>query len=70
MTSFVLSAALDRAREVIIETQVTRLTRDEAESLERTLERDAQSKPALAALLARTLDQDFRNSKSRSKVDA
>ncbi|WP_291380051.1 DUF1778 domain-containing protein, partial [Demequina sp.] len=38
MTSFVLGAALDRARAVVLETRVTRLTPSEAERLEAALD--------------------------------
>lgn len=69
LTSFVLSASLDRAREVLIEMQVTRLTLDEAKNLENALDREPQPKPALVELLTRALDQDYKGSNSRKRID-
>jgi uncharacterized protein (DUF1778 family) len=57
MTSFVLGAALDRARSVVLEARVTRLSASEAERLEAALDRDAQPAPELVALLRATRAQ-------------
>lgn len=51
MTSFVLGAALDRARAVVLETRVTRLTPSEAERLEAALDAEPRVIPELAELL-------------------
>ena len=51
MTSFVIGAALDRARAVVLEARVTRLSASEAERLEAALDREAREIPALASLL-------------------
>jgi len=51
LTGFVLSAALDRARAVVMQDRVTRLTRDEAASLDGALSREPEAIPAIAELL-------------------
>jgi len=51
MTSFVLGAALDRARRVVLEARVTRLTPSEAERLEAALDAEPRVIPELAELL-------------------
>lgn len=51
MTSFVLGAALDRARAVTLEARVTRLSASEAQRFGAALDREARAIPALAALL-------------------
>jgi len=53
MTSFVLGAALDRAREVLVADRITRLTASEARGLEAALGRDAQAVLEIAALIRR-----------------
>lgn len=68
LTSFVLSAALDRAREVSIETHITRLSRDEAQNLEQALSRDAAAKPALTELLTKALQQEFNPMQTPTKI--
>lgn len=57
MTSFVLGAALDRAREVLVADRLTRLTASEARDLEAALERDAQVVPDIAEFTRRTLEK-------------
>ena len=52
MTSFVLGAALDRARAVVLQAHVTRLSASEAERFEAMLEREPRDIPALRELLA------------------
>ena len=51
LTSFVLGAALDRARSVLVQDSLTRLTQDEAASLDAALSREPESIPAIAELL-------------------
>ena len=60
MTSFVLGAALDKARSVLIEARVTRLTADEANRFEELLDREPREVPALRALLASAQSQAMR----------
>ncbi|WP_291382244.1 DUF1778 domain-containing protein [Demequina sp.] len=50
MTSFVLGAALDRARPVVLEAWVTRLSASEAERLEAALDAEPSVIPELAEL--------------------
>lgn len=52
MTSFVLGAALDRARAVVLQAHVTRLSASEAARFEAILEREPRDIPALRELLA------------------
>lgn len=59
MTSFVLGAALERARRVLIETRLTRLNPAEAARLDAALEADAFELPALQRLLASTIDREY-----------
>jgi len=51
MTSFVLGAALDRARAVVLEARVTRPSASEAERLEAALDREPRVIPELVELL-------------------
>ncbi len=51
MTSFVLGAALDRARAVVLGARVTRLSASEAERLEAALDAEPRVIPELAELL-------------------
>ncbi len=51
MTSFVLGAALDRARSVVLETRVTRLSPSEAARFEAALDAEPRVIPELAELL-------------------
>ena len=51
VTSFVLGAAMDRARAVVRDWHVTRLTIAEAERLEAILDREPPENPELLALL-------------------
>lgn len=64
MTSFVLGAALDRARAVVLEARVTRLSASEAERLEAALDREAPPMPELEALLRATRAQAARSRES------
>jgi uncharacterized protein (DUF1778 family) len=50
MTSFVLGAALDRARAVVLEARVTRLTPSEAQRLEAALDAEPKAIPELVEL--------------------
>ncbi len=50
MTSFVLGAAFDRARAVVLEARVTRLSASEAERLEAALDAEPRVIPELAEL--------------------
>jgi uncharacterized protein (DUF1778 family) len=51
LTSFILGAAIDRARTVIAEDHALRLTPHEVLQLEKALDQDAAVVPQLAALL-------------------
>ena len=51
MTSFVLGAALDRARAVVLEARVTRLSPSEAARFEAALDAEPRMIPELAQLL-------------------
>lgn len=51
VTSFVLGAALDRARLVLVEERMMRLTAREVEQVEQVLDRDPRVVPELAALV-------------------
>jgi uncharacterized protein (DUF1778 family) len=53
LTSFVLGAALDRARSVLAEERILRLSPHDLTQLEAVLDRDPQVIPQLAALLTR-----------------
>jgi uncharacterized protein (DUF1778 family) len=53
LTSFVLGAALDRARMVLAEDQFLRLTSHEVNQLERALDADPEVVPQLRALMRR-----------------
>ena len=54
MTSFVLGAALDRARAVVLEARVTRLSAAEAARFEAALDSDAEPAPELVEFLRAT----------------
>lgn len=51
LTSFVLGAAIDRARAVLAEDRALRLTPAEVLQLEKALEADAMPSPQLSALM-------------------
>lgn len=53
LTSFVLGAALDRARSVLAEERILRLSPHDVTQLEAMLDRDPQVIPQLAALINR-----------------
>lgn len=53
VTSFLLGAALDRARTVLAEDRLLRLTPHEVVQLEKALDREPQMVPQLQALLRR-----------------
>lgn len=53
MTSFLLGAALERARGVLAEDRLLRLTPHEVNQLEKALDREPQVVPQLAAVLRR-----------------
>lgn len=61
MTSFVLGAALDRARTVVLQAHVTRLSASEAERFEALLERESREIPALRDLLDAARTQEHRS---------
>lgn len=61
MTSFVLGAALDRARAVVLQAHVTRLSASEAERFEAMLEREPREIPALRELLERAQAAEHRS---------
>lgn len=67
LTSFVLGAALDRARETLLEVQVLTLTAEERRRLDEVLGGDPQVVPALAELAAwaRSLEMDDASSPGR-----
>lgn len=65
MTAFVLGAALDKARAVVLEARITRLSASEAGRLEAALDADAEAIPAVTELLRRTIDQ---NSPDRTRT--
>lgn len=52
LTSFVMGAALDRARAILAEDMLLRLTPREIDQLEETLAREPQVIPRLAEMLA------------------
>lgn len=58
MTSFVLGSALDRARAVVLEARVTRLSASEAARLEAALDAEPRVIPELAEL--------FRNARAQA----
>lgn len=64
LTSFVLGAALERARAVLAEDRLLRLTPHEANQLEKALDSDPEVVPQLAALFRRLGGAD-RESASR-----
>ncbi|WNM23525.1 DUF1778 domain-containing protein [Demequina capsici] len=70
MTSFVLGAALERARAVLIETRVTYLSAPEAARLESVLDADPVEIPALQRLLKSTLDREYSPSSAVESVSA
>ena len=51
LTSFILGAALDRARGILAEDRALRLTPDEVLQLEKSLDSDAVAIPSLTALI-------------------
>lgn len=53
VTSFVLGAALERARAVLAEDRLLRLTPHEVNQLEKSLDREPEVVPQLASLLRR-----------------
>lgn len=58
LTSFVLGAAMDRARGVLVEERLLRLTPHEIQQLEAALDRDPEVNTVLAARLARVGARD------------
>lgn len=53
VTSFVLGAAMERARSVVMEQRVMTLTAREADQIEEALDREPRVLPELAALISR-----------------
>lgn len=62
VTSFVLGAALDRARAVLMEERVMRLTAPETARLDQELGREPRVIPELAALLQQVARHEVRGS--------
>lgn len=60
MTSFVLGAALDRARAVVLQAHVTRLSASETERFEALLDSEPREIPALRDLLEQVRTQEHR----------
>lgn len=60
MTSFVLGAALDRARAVVLQARVTRLTPSEARRFEAALDAEPEVIPELAELFRSARAQSAR----------
>lgn len=67
MTSFVLGAALERARTVLLEDRVTRLSATEAARLDAALDDDGEAAPALRALLQRAVDRDLHAERAHAR---
>jgi uncharacterized protein (DUF1778 family) len=63
LSSFVLGVALERAREIIAEDQIIRLTPREVMQLEKMLEQVDAPKNKLKSLFARVHDRNLANSK-------
>ena len=61
MTSFVLGAALDRARAVVLQAHVTWLSASEAERFEALLDSEPREIPALRDLLEKVRTQEHRS---------
>ncbi len=59
LTSFVLGAALERARAVLAEDRLLRLTPHEVNQLEQALDSDPEVVPQLAALFRRVRSKPF-----------
>lgn len=66
VTSFVLGAALDRARGVLLDDRVMRLTASEAERLEAVLDAEPRVIPELAALIREVKGQRIATSATLS----
>jgi uncharacterized protein (DUF1778 family) len=62
LTSFVLGAALDRARSVLMEEHVMRLTESEAARLDEAFDREPRVVPELVALLRQIAHREVRGS--------
>jgi uncharacterized protein (DUF1778 family) len=63
LSSFVLGVALERAREIIAEDQIIRLTPREVMQLEKMLEQVDAPNTKLKSLFARVHDRNLANSK-------
>ncbi len=70
LTSFVLGAALDRARAVLAEERILRLSPQDLLQLEAVLDREPQVIPQLAALLNRHGNPAFRSSDHGDRAHA
>lgn len=68
MTSFVMGAALERARAVLAEDRLLRLTPHEVTQLERALDREPQVVPQLARLLERFGTEEQSSGRERRRV--
>ncbi len=68
VTSFLLGATLERARAVLAEDRLLRLTPHEVNQLEKALDREPQVVPQLAALLRRAGARDNAADREDDKV--
>ena len=68
MTSFVMGAALERARVVLAEDRLLRLTPHEVTQLERALDREPEVVPQLARLFERFGLDDHPAGRGRAKT--
>ena len=68
MTSFVISASLDRAREVLMQARLVQLSAGEAQRLNEALDAEPVPIPALASLLRTTLERDYARPKVADAV--
>lgn len=68
MTSFVVGAALERARAVLAEDRLLRLTPHEVNQLERALDREPEVIPQLAALFRKYGDAERQDHESREHL--
>lgn len=70
MTSFVMGAALERARAVLAEDRLLKLTPHEVVQLEKALARDPQVVPQLAAMLRRFDGESATSEQSRTRANS
>ncbi len=70
LTSFVLGAALDRARAILVEDRLMRLTPHEVQQIENALDREPKVSAVLAARLRRVRLQAGEASQHDRRIDA